>query len=113
MNLVPIDHAMPSLLHPPVLTPLGEVNRLPAIASASFIQRKRRPTVSSLDDDPPSKGPETPDERPSQPLPPPSSPPSPTPPDRPESPQINPDRDPDLPDKPGPPLSDPENPHGR
>jgi hypothetical protein len=33
-------------------------------------------------------------------------------PDLPETPMVNPDHDPDLPDHPGPPLSDPESPHG-
>jgi len=34
------------------------------------------------------------------------------PPVRPESPSVNPKVDPDMPEKPGPPLSDPESPHG-
>jgi hypothetical protein len=34
------------------------------------------------------------------------------PPGHPDLPQIDPDIDPDLPEKPGPPLNDPENPHG-
>jgi hypothetical protein len=34
------------------------------------------------------------------------------PPSHPDSPHIDPDIDPDQPEKPGPPLNDPENPHG-
>jgi len=44
--------------------------------------------------------------------PPPPRPEPPTVPDHPESPHIKPDFDPDLPESPGPPLSDPESPHG-
>lgn len=35
-----------------------------------------------------------------------------TPPDLPETPFVNPDRDPDLPVHPGPPLTDPDTPRG-
>ncbi|HEX3935248.1 MAG TPA: hypothetical protein VHW43_11255 [Puia sp.] len=42
------------------------------------------------------------------------APESPTPPpdDLPETPKVNPDFDPDIPEHPGPPISDPESPHG-
>jgi hypothetical protein len=43
----------------------------------------------------------------------PTKPDHPTKPHSPEAPHIRPDIDPDMPEKPGPPLNDPENPHGK
>jgi hypothetical protein len=69
-------------------------------------------TVAGINPDPPDK----PGRQPNA-VPPPASPrppgePAPAQPDPPDLPSINPDLDPDLPDTPGPPLSDPESPHG-
>jgi len=53
---------------------------------------------------------QSPDNQPSPAQPPgPKGPPEPAPP---ETPHVKPDFDPDIPEHPGPPLSDPESPHG-
>jgi hypothetical protein len=66
---------------------------------------------SSYAEIPKPGNPERPGRKPETPAVPPS-PKAPIVPHHPETPAVNPDIDPDIPEKPGPPLSDPEAPHG-
>jgi hypothetical protein len=67
------------------------------------------------DQAPSPASPQAPGTEPDHPIQPgrPIRPGHPTQPDHPDSPHIRPDIDPDIPEKPGPPLNDPENPHGK